>query len=182
MLILEFSTLQSMEAGLGRVHKLYEGGELKGNLKGVNFPYELYKKYVEKNVLTPEEKVVQKQIEKQTGITYIVGILKGDGQEYGLSPKEYKQTCTHETAHYRYYSDERYRKKVQKIWESLGRDVRVYIEKKLKELGYKDEKIVDEFQAYLIEDSKYFGNRVESSIVQKLISYSNEVCPKLKKL
>lgn len=175
MLILEFSTSQSMEAGLGRVHKLYEGGELKGNLKGVNFPYELYKKYVEKNVLTPEEKVVQrnieKQIEKTTGIRYIVGILKGD-----------RYTKIHETAHYRYYSDERYRKKVQKIWESLGRDVRVYIEKKLKELGYKDEKIVDEFQAYLIEDSKYFGNRVERSIVQKLISYSNEVCPKLKKI
>jgi hypothetical protein len=150
MLSLEFNSAKHLTQCLGRVNIFYEGGKLLGDLAGVNMPVVVYNKWVSQTILTREEQFVLERIRNKNPV-YIIGYVKGD-----------KKTLEHECAHYKFYVDEKYRNKVNKLWQGLDSKSRYIVEKELKKRGYKEHNFMDEFQAYLIENPYYFGKGFEN--------------------
>ena len=65
---------------------------------------------------------------------------------------------THELLHAKYYLEPEYRKHIQTEWDNLDSNKRYYLESFLKKLGYNDNVIIDEYQAYRYsEKNNFFG-------------------------
>lgn len=79
---------------------------------------------------------------------YVVGYLKGD----------YK-TKNHEMCHALFHCDPNYNKKWVKAWNSLNKNMRRKIEKKLQYMGYPEHLWVDEWQAYSQDRSGLFKSK-----------------------
>jgi len=62
----------------------------------------------------------------------------------------------HEKLHAKYYLDNEYRKSILKEWDLLEENVRNHIIFFLKKLGYSDDVIIDEYQAYKYSEKKNF--------------------------
>jgi hypothetical protein len=76
---------------------------------------------------------------------YLIG-LYGSGQ-YAA------KTLCHELAHALFYLSKEYRAEIKKIFNTLPVDVQKKIEQNLVVIGYDKSCVIDEFQAYLIEDN-----------------------------
>ena len=133
-----------------RINTAYEGGELKGPLKGVNFPVSFLKEWAVGKTITDEEKNI---LYKARNYRYVIAAVEND-----------YDTLLHEKAHALFFLDKNYREKATAFWESLSEKARNKIEKTLKLLGYKSDNFVDEFQAYTVEDPSFFGKRVWQEI------------------
>lgn len=68
---------------------------------------------------------------------YVIGYICGD-----------TETRLHEYQHAKYFFSREYREEVRRKWESLDEKVRNRYYTQLKEWGYSDEVVLDEFQAY----------------------------------
>jgi hypothetical protein len=74
---------------------------------------------------------------------YVIGVSKGD-----------KTTIQHETAHGLFYTNEAYKAKVLKVLDSL--DLSKF-KKELRHLGYCNAVLLDEINAYMLDNRKSFG-------------------------
>jgi len=161
MLAIEFKNRQTIKLYVGRLHEWYETNPLNGELFGINCPIETYNKWltINKISLSDREKIIDKIIQKNNP-AYIVGYEKGD-----------INTKLHEIAHYIYYSDDNYRNIVLSEWNKLDTNTLQYITRQLKLLGYSDKNIIDEFQAYIIENPRYFGSKIDISVYKLFKQY-----------
>lgn len=68
------------------------------------------------------------------------------------------QSIQHELLHAKYYTDTNYRDRIIKEWNDLEPSTKQHITKFLKKMGYGDNVIIDEYQAYrYTERSNFFG-------------------------
>jgi len=160
-LVLCFKTRELLLNGLGRPHIWYEGGELNGQLAGINFPRTTFLDWIASGVvLTRQEKDAYTMILKYPEYHYIIGVLEGD-----------RSTVLHERAHATYYLDNRYCRLVNRRWTELSEKTQRFVEKRLKECGYSDDRLVDEFQAYLVENQNVFKRSEFAPLQQELKAY-----------
>eukprot|EP00842_Homolaphlyctis_polyrhiza_P006228 jgi/Hompol1/6606/HPOL_000603-RA len=162
VLVLLFANAASLKAALGRPHTEYEGGHLKGPLKGINFPTALLDDWASRtsDITECEEAVLA-----------IVGSKDMDGADSGNSDCSARplyviaglandpSTLLHEWAHARFFLDEQFRAVCTAEWNQLEPDVRLAIERELAMRNYKPDVFIDEFQAYVCESSEDFGRR-----------------------
>lgn len=154
-LILTYPDTHSLRKALLRINIAYEGSEIK-NLIGVNFPVKFLNDWVKtKNpVLTEEEKKI---FYMAKNYQYVIAFTEND-----------KNTFLHESAHALYFLDANYREKAHYIWNNLSEKLRNKISKDLELLGYKSQNFIDEFQAYTVEDSSFFGKSNKAELWTKI--------------
>ncbi len=64
----------------------------------------------------------------------------------------------HELLHAKYYLDSNYKSMIDKEWKNLDSNKREHLIKFLKKLGYSDDVLIDEYQAYRYsEPNNFFG-------------------------
>jgi predicted RNA-binding protein Jag len=66
------------------------------------------------------------------------------------------KSIQHELLHAKYYTDNEYREKINKEWDTLPSNIKTYLTTFLKKLGYNEKVIVDEYQAYKYTESRNF--------------------------
>lgn len=171
VLILIFNNVTDLKAALGRAHIAYEGKELRGPLKGVNFPtlHLIQWSFQQKNLSKEEQDMLQliklkhdryldasrPVFEKQLATRYLVAFLKGD-----------HSTFLHEWAHAIYYLDASYRDLVQQEWTQLSDKTQEAVEKELAFRNYDPSVYCDEFQAYVVEGPNELGKKIGSSLLR----------------
>jgi len=129
ILILEFNSISDMNQIMEKSATHYEG--FIKNRIGYNFP----SKFIIGNIPHYNKNLHQ----------YIIGYVRGNNK-----------VKTHELCHAKFYTSEKYRKYWTKKWNILNINIRQKITKKLKYMGYNDQVIIDEFQAYSQDGSKIF--------------------------
>ena len=123
-----------MNESLAPISNVYEGA-LKQNREGHNFP---------SSYITNEHQLY-KYI--APNCVYVIGVYT-------------PLSLQHELLHARFYADFDYRQQIHNEWNSLSETIKNHITSFLKRLGYKDEVIIDEYQAYrYTEKSNFFGIR-----------------------
>ncbi|KAJ3218606.1 hypothetical protein HDU67_004910 [Dinochytrium kinnereticum] len=158
VLILLYPDSQTLQNAIGRAHIFYEGGTLKGPLKGVNFPTSTYDHWLSTlqspPPLTPQETQTTNLIKSQPpSISYIIATLASD-----------VSTILHEWAHARFHLDPLYKSECEAAYERLGDGVRNAVNKDLTLWNYRPSVFVDEFQAYIVEDPSSFGRKWEPEL------------------
>jgi hypothetical protein len=119
-----------MNETLDVISNNYEG--LIKNREGHNFPSQFI----------PKNHFLYKYI---NNCKYVIGIYNN---------KDIK----HEMLHAKYYIDSDYKAMINKEWKDLDINIRDYLTKFLKKLGYSEGVIIDEYQAYRYsEPSNFFG-------------------------
>lgn len=96
--------------------------------------------------------------------SYTIAYLKGDFS-----------TKNHEIRHAMFYFNKMYRKMVFNFWKSMDLKVKKTIISFLIKCGYKEECIIDEFQAYACTEdnpNKFFGLKKESLDINCLKKFS----------
>ena len=151
MIFLFRSSLQ-LSLAFGRVHEDYEGGKLKGPLKGINFPFEFYKDWISshKESLNSLEKQVYDLIKD---CKYIIASLIGD-----------QSSLYHEWAHAYYFLNPKFQIFVQEMFDDLPAQIKKVILNDLKMKGYSSNVFLDEFQAYVLENPNEFGKKCSNTL------------------
>jgi hypothetical protein len=129
---------------------IYVEGSTKDTRIGHNFSIETFWKYVSSlKVHTKEIKEVISVVKKHE-VKYIIAYINGD-----------IQTKKHELQHAKFHIDDNYRLSIYDKWNNLDKKTQNHIISFLKRLGYPDEVLIDEFQAYyMTEKSNFFGVRI----------------------
>jgi hypothetical protein len=135
ILILHFDgNRNKMNEVLDPLSNAYEG--ILVNREGHNFPVE----FIPKNHILSKYKKECK---------YVIGIYNG-------------KSIQHELLHAKYYIDIEYRNRIDCEWNELCIKKRMHIIQFLKRLGYSDDVLIDEYQAYrYTEAPNFFGIRLE---------------------
>jgi hypothetical protein len=135
--MLEFTTSGYMEECLGGFSTASEG--FVPERIGHNIPMSVIHSYMKtggkKNVA--ESMAYNLICKSLPDVEYVIGYIRGD-----------TETRCHEYQHAKYFFSKEYRVRVQRRWESLSERARQKYTLQLKEWGYSDEVLVDEFQAY----------------------------------
>jgi len=131
VLIINFKgNKKKMNEILDSISNNYEG-TIK-NREGHNFP----------SIFIPNNNSLAKY---KSQCKYVIGIYNN-------------KSIKHELLHAKYYIDKEYNKKIHKEWNELEEKTQEYITKFLKRLGYSDNVIIDEYQAYKYsEPANFFG-------------------------
>lgn len=132
ILILHFNgNKQMMNEILDPISNNYEG--IIKNREGHNFP----------SIFIPNN---NNFISKYRSLCkYVIGIYNN-------------KSIQHELLHAKYYMDNDYRSKINKEWIELNEKTKEYLTRFLKKLGYSDNVIIDEYQAYRYTESpNFFG-------------------------
>ncbi|TPX70334.1 hypothetical protein SpCBS45565_g01732 [Spizellomyces sp. 'palustris'] len=181
VLILAFRNSNSLRAALGRPHVDYEGGTLKGPLKGVNFPTEHLAKWAQ-DPLTAQATEAEKlmiellddsetaAIARQQPSTAPDGAVPPTGAlpTPPFRPRTTyicayvhpdRSTLLHEWAHARFYLCGIYRSLCESLYSDLDDTSRRIVEKELSLRNYKANVYVDEWQAYCVESPMEFGKK-----------------------
>lgn len=137
LLLLEFRSQDEMNSALDALSIHTDG--LTSARSGHNFPASaVSEEHWLRRELTPE-------------ISYIVAYRKGD-----------VSTLRHERAHARFAIDAAYHTQVLSYWQSLTPQQQTHITAFLQRLGYSEEAVLDEFQAYAAtEKANFFGIRLD---------------------
>jgi hypothetical protein len=147
ILMLQFINLETMTQYIEPVSLFVEG---KTNIirVGHNFSVNDFQRYIKFNRnVSKETNELMKHIKISPNVKYIISFIKGD-----------VHTKNHELQHAKYYCDEKYRQYVNGLWDNMDAKKRAYIVQFLEKLGYSNEVIVDEFQAYyMTEKRNFFG-------------------------
>ena len=135
--MLEFMDCRTMEDYLGTFSTASEG--FVPERIGHNIPMSVIHSYMKtggkKNVA--ESMAYNLICKSLPDVEYVIGYIRGD-----------TETRCHEYQHAKYFFSKEYRDQVQKRWESLAPKIRMKYTLQLKEWGYSDEVLVDEYQAY----------------------------------
>jgi hypothetical protein len=146
---------------------------------GFNIPYDVLRECYF-NVIaieTPYDAIMQE-------ILATIAYRKGEGKAYIIGvPDIHGETFLHEVCHGLYYTDSEYKETADKITgEILQTSPGSYysFKKNLLEMGYTDEVIDDEIQAYLSTnwENRRFGQEVDKSVRRK---FHNQYTKKLEK-
>lgn len=136
-LVLHFISKSRMNETLSKISNNYEG-VLKQEREGHNFPV----------TFVPRDHEIYKHIEPHPSCIYVVGIYN-------------PLSLRHELLHAQFYGDPLYRRQVINEWNMLPENTREHITNFLKRLGYSQEVIIDEYQAYKnTEKPNFFGIRL----------------------
>ena len=151
-LILEFKTLKLMSLYMDDISSFYEG-KLSSTRIGHNFPMCILNAY---GMQVQKKQYIDEIVEQATccckkdDIVYVIAYVSGD-----------VHTKQHELRHAMYYSNAEYKAKILKAWNDMDDKTRDKIEAFLVKLGYPENVIVDEFQAYYFTEKKnFFGVKV----------------------
>lgn len=121
---------EEMNRVLDPISNAYEG--VLENRVGHNFPSEWI----------PDKHLLAKYKSK---CLYVVGVYK-------------TSDLRHELLHAKFYLDPEYRKRILEEWEAFSEETRTHLTNFLKRLGYSEQVLVDEYQAYRYsEPSNFFG-------------------------
>lgn len=135
VLIIQFTSKERMNTMLAPISNMYEGA-LNQHREGHNFP----------SVYISPEHPFYKHID--AACVYVIGVYKP-----GSIP--------HELLHARFYADPVYRVHITEEWNALPETSRTHITQFLKRLGYADNVLIDEYQAYrYTEKPNFFGIRL----------------------
>lgn len=145
----QFNNINDMTRYIDPI-SVYIEGNTKDTRIGHNFSIENFWKYVSSvKQHTKEIKEITTLLKKQE-VKYIIAYLNGD-----------IQTKKHELQHAKFHIDEQYRLSIYNKWNNLDKKTQNHIVCFLKRLGYPDEVIIDEFQAYyMTEKDNFFGVKV----------------------
>jgi hypothetical protein len=112
---------------------------------GFNFPGWVLNRFIDGSFtgLTKNEKKIVSYCKRIKGRFYVIGSTPRDSE-----------TLRHELAHALYCLSAEYRMNVLKIFADTKSNIPALFRKKLLKMGYSEQVILDEFQAYLIEKSK----------------------------
>lgn len=122
-----------MNNTLDSISNLYEGTIVRR--EGHNFP----SKFI------PDKHDLGKYKNK---CQYVVGVYK-------------TSDLKHELLHAKFYIDKSYRKSIEDEWQDIPEKKRKYLVDFLKRLGYSDDVLIDEYQAYRYsEQPNFFGIRL----------------------
>ncbi len=136
ILIVNFKgKLNLMNLSLDSISDKYEG-ILKKRI-GHNFPSE----YIPSNHFLSEYKSLCK---------YVIGIVN-------------QKDLAHELAHAKFYLEPDYKNKIINEWNNFDKQTQTYLYNFLKKLGYSDNVIIDEYQAYrYTESDNFFGIKLNN--------------------
>ncbi|KAI9007100.1 hypothetical protein BC832DRAFT_522995, partial [Gaertneriomyces semiglobifer] len=182
VLILAFKDSKSLDSCLGRPHLMYEGGKLKGPLRGINFPISDYVEWVRTvdrdEITIPEQWVLQ--VVEQSGLSILPKRQTDDTSAASASnfaahlpvlclttPVTYicgyligdRSTLLHEWAHAVFCLSPAYRGLCDKLYAELDHTCRIAIQKELTLRNYKEDVHMDEWQAYCVEGPNDFGKK-----------------------
>jgi hypothetical protein len=167
LVILTFTTSHAMATCMARAHEHYEGGKLRGPLRGVNFPWSSYQAWLgtlpsagevavsedddtmNTRGMTEAEWQLHQLLRHTPAPAYVVAYLARD-----------TSTLLHELAHAAFHLHAPYRAQCHAAWIGLPPDARTYLGKELALRGYAPGVWVDEFQAYVVEGPGELGKRV----------------------
>jgi hypothetical protein len=126
-----------MNEWIAPISNMYEGtSKIR---EGHNFP----------STFLPTDHILYKHIEAYPTCVYVIATY---------NPK----TIPHELLHARYYADTTYRVHIIEEWNALPEKTRAHITQFLKRLGYRDDVLIDEYQAHRYsEKSNFFGIRLD---------------------
>ena len=131
LLILRFGNKKLMNEELGKISYRYEGLSI---LDGHNFPA---------NFINKTDRIYE--FVKKNNIEYVIGIYKSD-------------SLLHEKLHAKYYFNKTYKQKIDLEWNNMEVSKKNKIITFLKNLGYNDKVLIDEYQAYRYgEKDNFFG-------------------------
>jgi hypothetical protein len=131
ILIIRFKSKDKMNEVLDPISNAYEGKIT--NRQGHNFPASF---------------IPRNHILSKFDCEYVIGIYR---------------SCdlAHEFLHARYYLDSEYRQTIQKEWNEFPQKTKEYLTNFLLRLGYSENVIIDEYQAYRYSESpNFFGIRL----------------------
>jgi hypothetical protein len=136
ILILHFhGKKEEMNNMLDIISNSYEG--VMHNREGHNFPIE----FVPKNHFLYKYK-------SEKSCKYVIGIYN-------------TKSLQHELMHAKFYLDPYYKQKIIDEWNNLEETKRNYLIQFIKKMGYSDDVIIDEYQAYkYTESANFFGIRL----------------------
>jgi hypothetical protein len=134
ILILNFKGDKSkMNAILDPISNCYEGPL--SNREGHNFP----------SAAIPQKHALAKY---KSQCAYVIGIYN-------------TRSLAHELLHAKYFIDSNYRQQIQTEWSNLPIKTKEHITGFLKRLGYSEDVIIDEYQAYRYSEApNFFGIRL----------------------
>lgn len=131
ILIARFKSKDYMNQILDPLSNAYEGPLV--NRQGHNFP----------STFIPEKSHLLSS--HKSKCSYVIGMFNSSGM-------------AHELLHAKYFMDSVYRESINKEWAELPYAQRVHITQFLKSMGYSDQVIIDEYQAYrYTEPANFFG-------------------------
>lgn len=131
ILIVRFKSKDYMNKLLDPLSNNYEGQLI--NRQGHNFP----------STFIPEKSHFLSPY--KSSCAYVIGMYNSSGM-------------AHELLHAKYFIDATYKNKINKEWAELSDKHRAHITQFLKSMGYSDQVIIDEYQAYrYTEPVNFFG-------------------------
>ncbi|KAI8905789.1 hypothetical protein DFJ77DRAFT_435376 [Powellomyces hirtus] len=174
VLVLAFRNVAALTAALGRPHVAYEGGHLKGPLKGVNFPAVHFTEWIFKEAqsdrVTDAERSINSIITGTSTTTlsdtsspipppistvYICAYIQND-----------KSTFLHEWAHAVYHTSDTYRALCSSLYAELDAGTVKVVEKELQMRNYRADVYLDEWQAYCVEGPGEFGKKLVKVLME----------------
>jgi hypothetical protein len=153
VLIVLCKSRSQLSLAFSRVHEAYEGGKLKGPLKGVNMPFEFYINWYSDHDQSEQEKSMHDLI-IDSDCKYIIASLIGD-----------QSSLYHEWAHAYYHLNPEFQIIVKEMFDALPDHIKKVIIYDLQMKGYSSVNFLDEFQAYLIENANEFGKKCYNILV-----------------
>jgi hypothetical protein len=148
----QFNNINEMTRYIDPISMFVEGST-KDKRIGHNFSVDNFYKYISSMSVKmhTNETLEILFIVKKHDIKYIIAYVAGD-----------IQTKKHELQHAKFYIDEKYRQSIYDKWTDMDKKTQNYIVSFLKKLGYSDEVIIDEFQAYyMTEKDNFFGIKIK---------------------
>lgn len=129
LLILRYNNKKYMNDELGKISYRYEGLSI---IDGHNFPASFIKK---------SDRIYE--LVKKNNIEYVIGIYDSE-------------SLLHERLHAKYYFDKKYKQKIDQEWNNMEVSKKNKIITFLKNLGYNDKVLIDEYQAYRYSEKDNF--------------------------
>lgn len=145
----QFNNINTMTRYIDPISTYIEGNT-KDTRIGHNFSIENFWKYVSSLKIQTKEISELINLVKKQEVQYIIAYINGD-----------IQTKKHELQHAKFHIDIQYRQTIYDKWNSLNMKTQNHIVSFLKRLGYPDDVLIDEFQAYyMTEKQNFFGIKI----------------------
>lgn len=131
---------------------------------GFNIPGKVFKSFFSlfSGSLSKREQNLYETVQHNLGLStddfYIIGSLTNDSA-----------TTQHELLHAHYYLNEEYREAAKKLVKSLPLESRLSLESSLIKIGYSNEVLTDEINAYLATENK--------TSIRQIFEYDIRECP-----
>lgn len=146
----QFNNINEMTRYIDPI-SIFVEGTTKDTRIGHNFSYNDFKKYVLSLKYHTNEIKELLSLTKKHNVKYIIAFIVGD-----------VQTKKHELQHAKFYIDDEYRQHIYKLWNNMDKKIQSHIVAFLQRLGYSNEVIIDEFQAYyMTEKDNFFGIKIK---------------------